>query len=136
VVVVVVGCRRQQDEHQSKTRAESRWYANQKTRMVENGLVLGDMKSKSSSMRKNHRLKVAGDFPWCSKTHEVDEYEDDRKTGEVTQAYYGFEGIHKTYLATLGRYFGSRREKGCILEGEDPVHSNSAHAAHAYPQRS
>jgi hypothetical protein len=136
VVVVVVGCRRHKDEYQSKTRAESRWYADQETRRVQNGLVLGDMKSKSSPTRKNHRLKVAGGFPWCSKTHGVDEYEDDRKTGEVAQAYYDFEGIHKTYLAILWRYFGSRREKEYILEREDPVHSDSAHAAHTYPQRS
>jgi hypothetical protein len=86
VVVVVVGCRRQKDEYQSKTRAESRWYANQETRRVQNGLVLGDMKSKSSPTRKNHRLMVAGGLPWCSKTHEVDEYEDGRKTGKVAQA--------------------------------------------------
>jgi hypothetical protein len=136
VVVVVVGCRRQKDEHQSKTRAESRWYANQETRKVQSCLVLEDMKSKWRPTRKNHRLKVAGGLPWCNKTHGVDEYEDGRKTGEVAQAYYGFEGIHKTYLAILWRYFGSRREKEYILEREDPVHSNSAHAAHAYPQRS
>ena len=48
----------------------------------------------------------------------MDEYEDGRKTGEVAQAYYGSENIHKTYLAILGRYFGSRREKECILESK------------------
>jgi hypothetical protein len=94
------------------------------------------MKSKSRPTRKNHRLKLAGGLPWCSKTHGVDEYEDGKKTGEVAQAYYGLEGVHKIYLAILGRYFCSRREKECILEHEDPVHSNSAHAAHSYPQRS
>ena len=61
--MVVVGCRRQKDGYQNKTRAESRWYANQETRRVQNGLVLGDMKSKSSPTHRNHRLKVAGGLP-------------------------------------------------------------------------